>query len=197
MLAFFRYLGSPAAGPVLYGLAGFILTLVGVRILAEAISRYDKRVTPDNIELKIQRWAVTAGLSIKKLPEVETTGEFFALEIGLPNGTPLQVYRPKDRPGNIVIQSMLELSPEYKTMLGKLSSEKVSQLVQELRVEMGRCRIGHKIEVPLARVILLKGIPITEGLTEYRFLQTIDESESDLILIGNTIVLGLARLANK
>ena len=107
------------------------------------------------------------------------------------------VTRPKDFPHYIVLQASLELGAEHQALLAKLTEDQVVELVEELRVEMSRSKIGYSIDLPLKKVTLVRRIPITDDLTEDAFIQRIDEVQSDLMLARDTIVLGLDQLSKE
>jgi hypothetical protein len=172
-----------------------IFTFTGHFIL----SRHQPETTPDNIEENIRTWGEALGLGLTKLPTTSDT--YFNWGITLKNGNFVVVDRAKALPGYLQIQSQLVLSPENQAAYAKLTKQEVDDLTQEVSLELARSRMGYGIgqgtqatptgSGPQMGVLLVKGIPITNNLTEAGFAGYMDEIDSAISIVRATTTLAL------
>ena len=179
------------SGPVLYGLGGAAcIAIIHFAATGRALlSRPD--TTPENVEKNIRKWLDNFGLASKK--EVDPLS-YFVLGITLANGNPILVARVKAKDRYLTFQMTLALAPEHQAIIERMNDPQRERVMEELILELGRSRIGHSIQgPPFKGVILLKAVPITPNYTEGSFAASLDEMDSALNVARIAIRLAISR----
>jgi hypothetical protein len=198
VMGLFQYRERPWVKAVLTGLATSVLLyafFLGVSV-STAVSDYRQslqpKVTAANIEGKIRDWVYAFGGKVSKADRPGAGDAFFAMDV-VPEDSliSIMVARPRDYPHYVSIAASLELSSEHKRLLDKLDERERKRLIEEVRVELSRGRVSYSIELPLKRITVSRMIPITDDLSEGRFMDYLFEIQHDMTLVADTIILGL------
>jgi len=206
------------ASRVLYGLAAATCTAVLIFTFTGHgfLSRQRPEVTPENVEENVRKWADDLGLGVTRMQSGPNQQQiYFGLVITLFNGTPLEVFRGKEKPGFLQMQCALTLSPEHLDMLGKLGKEQAADAMQEILLEMARSRIGFimqtastaplpggqgtttKAAILQQTMIVTKPLAITDDLTEATFGDRVNELDSEVGLVRAATNLTLERYSRQ
>jgi len=133
-------------------------------------------------------------MNVQKLTRDEAPDPYFAIKI-VPKTEDMVVFvmRLRSFPHYIIMQATLELGTQHKATWAKLSPAQKMQLLEQLRIEMNRCRVVNDIPIDLAKnkITLERRLPITDELTEDAFVKQIEGFRSDLYLARDTMVLGM------
>ena len=178
-------------------------------------SKRQPQTTADNIEANVRKWADSLGLGITRMPQQSLpTGQrlYFGIVVTLTNKNPLSVFRSEEKPGYLQIQCPLVLSPEHLAMLDKLTKDEADAATQEVLLELARTKVGFTMATatgPLQQggaepattqpivlqqtIILMKGVPIGNDLTEATFAQYLNEIDSAVLLVRASTALTLQR----
>jgi hypothetical protein len=210
LLGWLRAKKPQIAGPVLYGLAGATclgilwFTFTGHAILSKQLPQ----ITPDNIEGNVRKWADSLGMSVARMPQVASSPDvYFGILVTLQNGTPIYVFREKEKPGYLQMQTPLALSPEHLALLNKLTPDEENSVSQEVLLEVARTRMGYQVMTASGQqvapqsqpmvlqqtIVLMEGVPIGNELTEAAFAQHANELDSAVMIVRASTVLTLQR----
>jgi hypothetical protein len=187
--------------PALYGSAVFALLSVGglgvLGMVSELSRMRQPHLTPENVEQRIRGWLDNFGLSTKPLGKSDAPDSIFALQVTTDANLPIIVARQKELPRYVLLEVSIELSPEHRTMLSRLTGSQVNQLVRDVRAEMAKCTIPCRIVKPLEKVSVQRRLAITDDLTEDRFMERMDEMSFAFVVANDVIVQGLERMSEE
>ena len=220
VVTWLRYKKPQIAFPLLYGMAA--ATCMAILIFAftgrPMFSKRPPNITPDNLEDNLRKWSDDLGLSVSRMPSASTSALaqeiYFGLIVTLQNGNPLAVFRGKDKSGYLQIQCPLTLSPEHLAMLNKLTKDEAAAATQEVVLELGRTRLGFQMTTASGQsiapgpvlgtpivlqqtIIIMKGVPITNDLTEATFAQHTNEIDSAVTIVRAATQLILQRYSRQ
>jgi hypothetical protein len=187
-------------------IALILFALMGRGIL----SKRPPEITPESLQDSVRKWADDAGLGISKMPPM---GEdvFFGLLLTLKSGNQVTVFRGKEKPGFLQIQTPLSMSQEHLQMLSKLSKEEADDAMEEIILEMNRSRIGWIMQTattpPILSgtpattrpaifgqvIIVTRPVAISDDLSEAAFIAHIDQIDSDIGIVRGITDLTLKR----
>jgi len=202
VLGWLRAKKPEIALPAIYALAGATclgilwFTFTGHGILVKTTPK----ITPDNVEESITKWAYSLGLGVTKPPSGLSDG-YFADIITLKSGTPVQVIRVKELPDYIQFSAQLTLSPDHQKALSELDPKEQDRITDQILIELARMRIGNtefgqpnpngaKGAVLLQNIIVSESIPLDE-LTKDEFVKRVDSVDSGSSLVRATTALAL------
>jgi hypothetical protein len=201
LIAYLKQRSSSWLGPAVWGIGGCVLVAIALLCfwgIAAIPKTHPPDVTDKNIEQNIRGWLDDFGLSTKKQQDEPTT--IFTLVTTLPNGDPIAIGQLKTHPRYLTIQSTVTISPEHKSVIDKLSKVESDELVAQVNLEMARAKVSNIMTSPLGSVVLVSRLPITSDLTEDEFMRHIDDMDSDISIVRDTVQLRVAaanRVATK
>jgi hypothetical protein len=189
VLAYLRAKKEKWAGPALYGLAGFAMIMViAVTFVGRPLlSTKQPETTAENIQENIKAWADKFSLGIQK----GTDGDFaYIYSISLSDGHRILVGQPKGSPGYVQFLSIINLAPDDRSTIQKMSPAKRQHFTDEIVLEMARSKIVFSLHGQYEAVGVFKMLPIA-GLNEYTFLTNLDELDSATIQVIQAVKLTL------
>lgn len=216
LLAVLRVKWPNYADPVRYGVIG--AACVAIILFAftgrALLSKRPPEVTPDNLEENIRKWADSLGMSVARGSSQIFPAQdiYFALNITMENGTPLMVFRGKEKSGFLQIQCPLTLSPDHLATLQKLTKEEQEAVTQEVLLELAKSKVGFQVmtatgvpmNTPTAppavlqqTILLMKGVPITSDMNEASFAQSANEIDAAVTLTRAATALALQRYSRE
>lgn len=189
MLTRLKKRGSAWFAPILWGIGGTGLiaaTLLALALLLTVPLSTQEHITTDNVEPHIRGWLDAFGVAVKK--EASNADSYFILTVTLRNGNPVLISRPKLRDHYLMLQSSINISPEHKAIISKMSPGQLMRLVDQVELEMARSGIGHTLNgPPLESVIITKSVPIGDSLSESVFAGYLDVMDNGMNLARESI----------
>jgi hypothetical protein len=171
--------------------------------------------TTENVENNVRKWADSLGVGVTKMSAqgLPIQNAYFSLVLTLQNGNPLWVYRTKEKPGYLQIMCPITLAPEHLAILDKLTKDQADVVTQEVLLELARSNFGYQMMTSLGppaggsaktpptilqqTIILIKSVPIGNGLTEATFVQNTNEVDSAISLVRAATALALGHYHQK
>jgi hypothetical protein len=183
------------APKVLYGVVGVTCMAIVLYALTGhgLFSKQPPRITSDNVEEYVRKWADTLGLGVTRAPAIPAAS--FGVIITLKSGNPITVMRSNDIPDYLQFQIQLALSEEHQAAFAKMTKEQTKTVMEEVILELARAKIGNTIlQSPMSpqseAVILMKGEPV-EGLTKDKFVHDVDDMDSAVALLRAITALAI------
>jgi len=178
--------------PALCALGAFVLILVAFASIKGAQAAFTVRayleqqarigVTVDNVEGLVREWSDTFRFSVKKLGAKDAY--HWAFELKGPAEMPITVMRDKDLSHYLTVIGSLTVIREHSKLFKTLKKSDADALIAQLRIEMNRLNIGYTgFANPPERFFFVRRIPISPDLTDYRFVTTVNEVTSAVLLV--------------
>jgi hypothetical protein len=193
VVAYLKARGSRWAAPIMYGLGGFALIAVSLFAFAgvRTFSKQELQMTPNTVEMNIRTWLDTFRLAVQREKDPQS---YFTLRVTLPNQIPVTIRRTKELDRYILFETYTDVSRKHYNILEKLSKEQSERLIDELVSEVARLNVQWDVGAsPLKRILLIKHVAITTGLTEAVFMDHLLEMGDAVILAGTRLCLVLSR----
>lgn len=173
-------LGPSWTHSIIYGLLTSLLVfliLLTWRVL-KILPPSSDRTTADNIEMKLRSWLDRTQLTVQNSPTPET---LFRLIVTTDAGRKVIVGRPKEgKPDYLHFRAEITTTEADRKELGLLSEGERNQLMNELKLELARARVGYSGLTSLDGLVIFKSIPITHSLGEHEVILSIWEMEAVL-----------------
>jgi len=191
--------GKPLVGPLIYGLAGFVLILaaiVGTRVLFTMPS--SEQITGDNVDQYLREWLDGFGLAVQRQPKDQLS--FFTFVVTLVDGNPVAIGRSTDRSGYLLFSGSIHVNGEHIPIITAFTNTQAQHLYEQVNLELTRARFGFRL-IPqeytpktgrrLAGAQMMKSIPITPALTADAISGALDEIDSGMNLAREAIRLNI------
>jgi Uncharacterized conserved protein (DUF2299) len=194
LIAYLKATKDKWAGPVLYGLSGFVLVFIlGFTLTGHApLSKEQPQTTSENVETNIKTWVDEFALGILKQSDPDAIFEYM---VTLHNGTFVRITRTKEKDTYLTFSERLTVSPADKAVLTSLPVEEQKQIREALELEAARQKMANSIEgFPVVEALVLsKSIPITNNLTDVTFANYVDEMDSANVACRDALRLAVER----
>jgi hypothetical protein len=149
-------------------------------------------VTANNIEENVKAWSHDFGLSVQQKTDPDS---YWFLNLTYANGLQLSLRRPKSKENDPFIQfeAIVSPDPDQQVIFDNLSKDQSKRIADELVLELAKARISYHFlaqpPAPFKGVLIAKAVSITRRLNRYVFSSYLDEMQSEIILVEQTIVL--------
>jgi len=137
-------------------------------------------ITPATSEEFVRKWLTTFNYPVTR-ESAENT--YFSLKIGLPSGRVAVVGRVKERDQYISIQGIVTVDPQHLVILNKMPKDQLSRFRHDVAIQLASLNIDFVELSTLQNIIVLRRIPINEGLTESSFIDTVGAVDRAELLI--------------
>jgi len=171
----------------LFGIAGLILLFL-------LYWKTPPRITPENIQTHVARWAERFRLNPRSVSLEEA---HFTFDITLKSGLSIRIMRLKASENYLSLISKFGLTPDEKTFLEKLAPHILPRVKKVLAQELARAKIAYFLQDFPSYVAVHRLLPVTSNFSEADFIKGIDEIESAMTLARLTMELELERTSTK
>lgn len=145
--------------------------------------RFAPRITSETAERVIRAWMDKPGWTVERTsaPDIRYG---FVVRLPTPNDVPLVVAETTTMRGFVTIQSSLILSGDHRAKYAKLPKQAARALNRRITLELNRLNFGYEgLMVPMDRIAIMRMLPITEELTEFQLLKTLQEVLSGVVMV--------------
>lgn len=171
---------SPWKVPLLYGLATLCLLVVasaGLHVLFTNTPKRTEPITLTNVEAYMRQWLETFNYSVRKLPD--NPDAHFAYSITNTHGRKSLIRRLRSLEHYLMIHATVTVSDEHRKRFTKWPQGEAVLFTGTLVMDLTRYRITFaNIKWPLEDIVLEKKVPITYGLTESHFMQSLEDIDA-------------------
>jgi hypothetical protein len=178
---------------ILFFLATFVCLFVGITAyrvsnqMWKIQNRFAPLITPDTAEAVIRRWTDRTGWKVERTSGNEINYGFIVL-LPKPGDVPVVVAESKGMPGFLTIQASVFLAPDHLARYNKLPKQAAHALNARLGIELNRLNFGYEgLDVPLETLTIFRLVPITQELTEFAFLDSLQQVLSGLVMVRNIL----------
>jgi hypothetical protein len=180
------------AGPVLYGLTGFVLVFVlGSALTGNApLSTKPQLITSENLEPNLRTWLDNFHLSVTKR---EDPNSFFSFDVVLRGGQGLTLSRHKNLDKYLALAAGVTPGEDITDKYNHLTDDQRTEIAEDLNVELGRARLSFAFNLP-KQIVIESFIPITPNLTEYDVIKTIGDFDGSILLVRSSMAVNLRRV---
>jgi hypothetical protein len=142
------------------------------------------RVTTKNIEQKVRQWTDAFRLPSKIMSDDKF---YFVTVATLPSKLPVTIRRPKDHPSYLELRSSIRTTEKKQEVFGNMSENTRESVFRIIRLECSRSKIESHWNKKLEFVCIHKQVPITPDLTEARLIDSLNEMNFAVSVLGITI----------
>jgi hypothetical protein len=165
---------------------GFSIVLVSITagtVLIQLRRRVPFRI--GEVESAIKSWVEAFGYGIRKL---DIPDAYFAYQVTASDGNPVVVLRPTRLDRYLMLQRGVVLSDRHRQLFNELADKEAKRLVSEVRLRLAQANIqfSHGGST-FTKIVVQKRIPLTEDLTEYKFVEAIVEIMCAYVIANETI----------
>ncbi len=180
VLARLRATKPKVANVVLFGLAGFVLTLVGLAALKTS-ARTDAPLDIANIEDEVLRWAHGLNWTTKRVTDPDA---IFALEVASEiNPNLVRITRPTRHSNLLIVAGAVHLEEPERSAMGKWPQEKTTALIRELQLELARSKIEFTgVRTPVTVITLHRLVPIHSSLRDLDLASAVHDVQTARII---------------
>jgi hypothetical protein len=194
LFAFLRKYRESWAPIVGYGLGGatcvavIIFTFTGHALFSPPLT------DEENVEAKVTGWIQYFGYGMQRIPPPSPDDDFAYL-ITPPSGSvPVAVLRDKkSRPGYLQLVANLQVSPEHRAILQKITPAEAYSVVEATEADVLRQSLAFALSGDpnhIQNMAIVKSLVI-DGLTQSTFGEGLDNVESTVALTRNDFLLAL------
>jgi hypothetical protein len=170
-----------------------LLTISTIAVLIGLVLKWrEKKVTPRNVQQKIRQWLDAFNLEhgIFNYPQW-----YFTFVVTF-HGQRIFVGRPRLLYGRYITIELRTTGvlEEHRAAFDALSQSERAQFYGQLAVETARARISFNANQELSDISIYKQLPITDDLTESKFIDGLTQIYQSGVIIWNTIALRLSEI---
>jgi len=199
MLALFRKKWPEVAPTILYGVLGVTcIAILWFTFTGHGVfSKQPVRITPENAEENIRKWADSLGLGVTRASSPPSDA-VFGLIVTTKGGIPVVIALMKEIPDYLQFSVQMALSEEHQAAFSKLTKEQGETVTEEVILELARGAIGNTILKPQAgpqmqTILLMDSAPV-DGLTKDAFVYHVNHVDNAAVLVRAATSLSLKRM---